>query len=147
MATVEMTREYPVARRQLWDHLTEPANWPSFYNNMIDVEASRFAEPGDQVTATYRMLGRNTKGTIALLDIEPGERLRLRAELKGLPPVEFTWVYRDADVGTRIDVQMESVEVDSWLGRTLDRFLVPRQLEKDLGRSMDNIEALVGVDV
>ena len=145
MATVEMSREYPVDRKQLWAHLTDPQNWPSFYNNMISAEAGRFSEPGDAVATSYRVLGRNTDGSVTLLAIDPEERIRLRGELKGLPPTEFDWRYTDTENGTRIDVHMETGEVDSWLGRTLDRFVIPRQLEKDLGRSMDNIEALVGV--
>ena len=147
MATVEMSREYPAERKQLWEQLTEPENWTSFYNNMIEARADRFSEPGDAATTTYRVLGRNTTGTVQLLEIEPGERIKIRGELKGLPPVEYDWTYVDSEGGTTISVHMESVEVDSWLGRTLDRFVIPRQLEKDLARSLDNVEALVGVDM
>ncbi len=146
MATVEMSREYPADRKELWDRLTDPESWPTFYNNMIEAHADRFSEPGDTASTTYRILGRNTNGTVRLLEFEPGERIKLRGELKGLPPVEYEWVYADSEGGTTISAHMESVEVDSWLGRTLDRFLIPRQLEKDLARSLDNIEALVGID-
>lgn len=147
MATVDMSREYPVERQQLWDRLTDPEHWPTFYNNMIEARADRFTEPGDTASTTYRVLGHNTSGTVQLLEFEPGEHIKIRGELKGLPPVEYDWVYSDSEGGTTISVHMESVEVDSWLGRTLDRFLIPRQLEKDLARSLDNVEALVGVDV
>ncbi len=147
MATVNMSREFQVERKQLWDRLTDPEMWPTFYNNMIHADPARFAEPGDRVACTYRVLGRNTEGTVTLLEIEPAERLRLRGDLKGLPPVEYDWIYSDTEQGTRIDVNMGSVEVDSWLGRTLDRFVIPKQLEKDLGRSLDNVESLVGVEI
>ena len=147
MATVEMSREYPAERQQLWDRLTEPENWPTFYNNMIEARGERFSEPGDTVSTTYRVLGRNTSGTVRLLEVEPGQRIRFRGELKGLPPVEHEWSYTESEGGTTISAHMESVEVDSWLGGTLDRFVIPKQLEKDLARSLDNIEALVGVDL
>jgi hypothetical protein len=44
---------------------------------------------------------------------------------------------------------MTTPEVDSWLGRTLDRFVMPRQLERDLLRTLDNVEDLlrVGLDI
>lgn len=147
MVTVEMSREYSVDREVLWEQLTAPDNWPTFYNNMIEARADRFSEPGDTASTTYRVLGRSTSGVVQVLEIVPGERLKIRGELRGLPPVEYDWTYADSEGGTTITVHMESVEVDSWLGRTLDRFLIPRQLEKDLARSLDNIEALVGVDL
>jgi len=147
MATVEMSREYPVDRKDLWDHLTNPENLPTFYNNAIDASSERFAEPGDTIDMTYRVLGRNSDGTITLLEVEPGERIKLRGEVRGLPPVEHEWVYRDSGNGTRLEVRMQTEEVDSWLGRSLDRFLIPRQLEKDLERSLDNIDTFVGVEL
>lgn len=147
MATVEMSREFPVERKDLWDRLTDPENLPAFYNNMIEASSDRFEEPGDTIEVTYRLLGRNSPGTITMTALEPGERMKLRGEVHGVPPVEHEWVYRDTEGGTQLDVRMESVEVDSWLGRSLDRFLIPRQLEKDLGRSLDNIEVLIGAEM
>ena len=147
MATVEMSREFPVERKELWDRLTDPENLPAFYNNVIDASSGRFTEVGDTIEMTYRLLGRNSAGTVTLIEVEPGERIRFRGEVPGVPPVEHEWVYRDTDDGTQVDVRMESVEVDSWLGRSLDRFLIPRQLEKDLERSLDNIEVLFDADL
>lgn len=147
MTTVEMHREFPVDRQRLFDYLSRPANWPTYYNNMIDAEDGRFSEPGDAVSVTYRILGRNTPGTVTLLEMAPGERARLRAEMKGLPAVTHAWTYADADGGTTISVLMETTEVESWLGRVLDRFVIPAQLEKDLGRALDNIDSLAPVEL
>ena len=145
MATVDMSREYPTERKALWDQLTDPEQLPTFYNNMIEARSERFTEPGDTVDVTYRLLGRNVAGTITLTDIVPGERLHVRGEIKGLPPVEHDWRYEDTDDGTRVSVRLETQEVESWLGRSLDRLLIPRQLEKDLSRSLDNIDTILEV--
>jgi hypothetical protein len=58
--------------------------------------------------------------------------------------IEHDWHYHEAgEDATRIEVAMTSVEVDPWLGRKLDRFVMARQLEKGLRRSLDNIGDLV----
>jgi uncharacterized protein YndB with AHSA1/START domain len=145
MSTVELDRTYPIDRKLLFDHLTDPSIWPSYYNGMIEVEATgRFAEPGDTVVAKHRLLGRVVDVEVTLLEVTPPERIRLRAETAGVPPIEHDWRYHEAgEDATRIEVAMTSVEVDSWLGRKLDRFVMARQLEKDLRRSLDNIGDLV----
>jgi hypothetical protein len=144
MSTVEMSRAYPIDRKVLFDHLTDPTVWPSYYNGMIEVDPpERFAEPGDTLLARHRLLGRVVDVHVTLLELRAPDRIRLRAEVAGLPPMEHDWRYHESEGGTRVEVTMTSAEVDSWLGRSLDRFVVPRQLEKDLGRSLDNIEDLV----
>jgi hypothetical protein len=39
--------------------------------------------------------------------------------------------------GTRVAVTMKTPEIDTWLGRTLDHLVLPRQFERDLHRSLD----------
>jgi uncharacterized protein YndB with AHSA1/START domain len=144
MPTATMTREYPIDRKALFDHVTDPATWPSFYSGLTDVDVpDRFDEPGHRATLRYRVLGRIVDVESELLEYDPPNRFRTRAQTPGLPPVEHDWHYEDTDGGTKVTVTLTSHEVDSWLGRTLDRFVLPRQLEKDLERSLDNVEGLV----
>ncbi len=144
MPTVTMTREYPIDRKALFDHLTDPTTWSSFYSSLTEVDVpDRFDEPGHQATLHYRVLGRIIEATSELLEYDPPNRFRTRSQAAGLPPVEHDWRYEDSEAGTRVTVTLTSQEVDSWLGRTLDRFVLPRQLEKDLERSLDNVEGLV----
>jgi hypothetical protein len=146
VAHVEMTRRYPMDRKLLFDHLTDPTNWPTYYNNIIDVEPfERFAVAGDTLTARYRLLGRVVDLEVRLLELTPPDRIRLLASAPGLPPLEQDWIYEEHDEGSNIHARMETPEVDSWLGRTLERFVMPRQMERDLARSLDNIDDLVAV--
>jgi hypothetical protein len=146
VSNVEMSRDYAADRKQLFDHLVEPSNWPTYYNGMTEVlPYERFQEPGDQVTFRHRLLGRVVEGTATLLELEPGERIHIRAEPKGLPPVEHVWTYEDAEGGTHISVVMDTPPVDSFFGRAIDRFIVPRQIERDLARTLDNVEDLAAV--
>ncbi len=144
MSTIEQTREYPIDRKQLFAYATDPQNWPSYYSGMLEVKPyERFTEPGDTVVARYRVLGRAVDVQATLLALEPDERIHLRADVSGLPSNEHDWIYADGDQGTRVMVSMTNPPVDSWLGRAIDRFVLPRQFERDLKRSLDNLEDLV----
>jgi hypothetical protein len=146
MSAAEQTREYRVDRATLYHHLTDPDTWPAYYNGLLEVSPfDRFTEVGDTVSVRFRILGRTTPAVVTILDRWRGERLRLRAQVEGLPPVEHDWIYEDTDRGTRLRVTLRAPEVDSWLGRTIDGFLLPRQFERDLARSLDNIEDLVAL--
>jgi hypothetical protein len=146
--TVTHSHRYAIERKLLFDHATDPANWPSYYNGMIEVlPFDRFEDPGDSVTVRYRILGRVTKVEATLLERRPAERLRLRGDATGLPSVEHDWTFEDTDDGTRVTVTMKTPEIDSWLGRTLDRLVLPRQFERDLHRSLDNLEDLVAYGI
>lgn len=149
MGTVDVQRRFDIERTALWEHLADPANWPAFYNNMLDARSSGYtAEPGDVVEITYRILGRTISGTVTVLDAEPARRIRLRTEADGLPPVVHEWSYEDApDGAVDITVRMEHEPVDRLFGRALDRFVVPRQLEKDMERSLDNLQEMIGVTI
>lgn len=143
MATVEMSREYPVATAELYEFCTDASNWPSYYNNMIDAKGGKIQERGDTATCTYRLLGRAIEVEIEAVEATPGERIVLIGRTAHLPDTEHDWRYAPATDGTRVDVRLHVPEVESWLGRTLDRLIIPRQLEKDLARSLDNLETLV----
>jgi hypothetical protein len=138
---VTHSHQYATERKRLFDHTTDPDNWPSYYNGMLEVlPFDRFEEPGDTVTARYRILGRVTNVEATLLERRPAELIHLRADATGLPSVEHTWTFEDTDDGTRVTVTMQTPEVDSWLGRALDRLVLPRQLERDMRCSLDNLE-------
>jgi hypothetical protein len=143
MATVEMTREYPVETRRLYDFCTDPFNWPRYYNNMLDATGGRFQEPGDVATCRYRILGRVVDVNAEVLEGTPGEHLRLVGRTKGLPDTEQDWHYESTATGTRVHVTLRAPEPESWFGRALDRLVIPRQFEKDIARTLDNIGELV----
>lgn len=142
MATVEMSREYPVDTAELYEFCTDVRNWPSCYDNMIDATGGKVQERGDTATSSYRLLGRTIEVNVEAAEATPGERIVLIAHTAHLPDVEHDWRYTPTADGTRVDVRLHVPEVESWLGRTLDRLVIPRQLEKDLARSLDNLEAL-----
>jgi hypothetical protein len=146
MSTATMAHVYPIDREELFAFLADPANLPRYYNGIVDLTVpARFTEPGDEVTFRYRVLGRTVDARARLLDRDPGVRLRTRSEADGIPSVEHDWHHEDVDEGTRVTVTMATDGVDSWFGRAIDRLVLPRHLEKDLARSLENIEELVAL--
>jgi hypothetical protein len=146
MSTTEQTREYLVDRLVLYDYLTEPGTWPTYDNGLLEVlPFDRFVEVGDTVDVCFRILGRATPAVVTLLHRQRGERFHRRTQVEGLPAVDHDWIFENTDRGTRLRVMLQAPEVDSWLGRTIDAFLLPRQFERDQARSLDNIEDLVAL--
>jgi hypothetical protein len=144
MSRTEQTREYLVDRGALYDHLIDPDTWPTYDNGLLEVlPFDRFVEVGETVDVRLRILGGTAPAVITLLDRRRGERFRLRRQVGGLPAVEHDWIFEDTDRGTRVRVTLQAPEVDSWRGRAIGGFLLPRQLERDLARSLDNIEDLI----
>jgi hypothetical protein len=144
MATITMTRQYPIERDRLYAHLTEPTNWPSYYHGMITATpGGAFTEPGDEVSVRHRLLGRSIDVEVTLLELDAPSRFRTRAKGTGLPPVEHVWDYADSDGGTSVTVTGEMEETTTWLGRAIDRHVLPRQLERDVARTLDNLDELI----
>jgi hypothetical protein len=143
MATVEMSREYPVDMQQLYAYTSNPRNWPTYYNNLTEATGSRFEEPGDTATCRYRILGRVVDVEGEVLEGTPGEHVRLVGRTKSLPDTEQDWRYEPTATGTRVHVTLHAPEPESWFGRALDRLVIPRQFEKDLNRTLDNIGELI----
>jgi hypothetical protein len=144
MSVTERSREYALDRHTLYRWLVQPPNWPRFYNSMTEVmPCERFQEPGDEVTFRYRLLGRTVEGTSTLLEWQEGERFVSRAEVPGLPEVKHHWTYEDCEAGTRVTVVMDTPPVESFFGRVIDRYIVPRQMQRDLEHTLDTIDDLV----
>lgn len=143
MATVEMSRDYPVETQELFGYLSDVSNWPSYYNNILDATGGQFQVPGDTATFRYRILGRIADVSAEVLEGTPGERVRLVARTKGLPDTEHDWRYEPTSTGTTVRVTLHAPEPDNWLGRVVDRVVIPRQFEKDLNRTLDNIGELI----
>ena len=149
MARVEMTRAFDVERGKLFAFITTPDAWPSWYNNCIAVhQANGWARVGDHAELTIRMLGRDVAVRMELDEYTVDTHTRIHTTAQGLPDVVQAWDLADtADGNTEVTVTLETAEATSFFGRVVDRFLLPKTIERDLARSLDNLEDLVDIEI
>lgn len=150
MATVTKSRSYPVERKEAFAYLTNPSTWPDYYSGIVDIddaEAATFDEAGDTVDFTYSLLGRRIKGSATIDEIREGELVRHTARVSGLPDVHQSWEYRDTDTGFAVDVTLTTEESTRFLGKTVDRFVIPRTLQRDIERTLDKLEDVFALGI
>lgn len=148
MPQVTATRSFPAPRKEAFEFLTEPRNWPRFYSNLTDVDGgSSWSAAGDKATFGYSILGRRVEATATLEEFVYGELVRHTVQIPGLPEVHQEWVYDDDDGGFTVEVTMNTPETGSFLGKAIDRLLIPRALNRDLDRTLENMEGMFGLGI
>ncbi len=139
----EVTRTYPAALKTGFDYCDDFRTWPMWYSGMteiIDPDEATWMEPGDEVRFGYKLLGRRIEGVTSLEELVDAELVRFHTEIPGLPVVHFAYHYAEIEPERfELRVEMETEEPTSFFGRTIDRMLLPRALERDLRASMDNL--------
>ena len=150
MPQVTSGRAFDVARKDAFEYLTTPANWPAFYSGLIEVvdaNGAGFAKAGDQVGFKYSLLGRVVHGVATLEEIQYGESVRHTVAVPGLPDVHQEWQYLDRGEGCEVSVTMNSGEASTFMGRAIDRFVIPRTLSRDLERTLENISEMFALGI
>ena len=139
----EVTRTYPVAVKIGFDYCDDFKTWPLWYSSMtglIAPEKAKWLEPGDEVRFGYKLLGRRIEGVTILDESTDCVLVRFHTEIPGLPVVHFAYHYAGIEPERfELRVEMETEEPTSFFGRTVDRMLMPRALERDLRASLDNL--------
>ncbi len=150
MAHVELTRTFPVELKKAWDYMNDPHHWADWFVNMLSVETpdARWAEPGDRVRFTYRLLGRKLEGECTIDEREVPTLISYTAKIPGLPDVHHTWRHVEGEgPSVATTVVQETDEPTSFFGKVVDRMLIPRALERDLRRTIDNLEDMFSMGV
>ena len=139
----ELTNTFPAPLKKGFDFLHDFTMWPHWYAGMtaiIDPGTAAWDEPGDAVRFAYKLLGRRLEGVSTLEEMRPMELVRFVASVPGLPEVHQEYHYAPAgDEVFVLKVVMETGEPTSFFGRAIDRMLLPRALQRDLRRSMENL--------
>jgi hypothetical protein len=147
MARVELTRTFPVELKPAWDYMNDPNHWTDWFANLLTVEEdAKWAEPGDSVRFTYRLLGRTVEGTCTMTERDVPVLVAYTATIAGLPDVHHTWRHVDGTPVTTT-VVLETEEPTSFFGKVVDRMLIPRALERDLRRSLESLEELFSMGI
>ena len=143
MATVSLQTELPIDRQRLFDYVTHPENWPSFYASVVSVEPGPLSEPGDTVTGKYKLLGKVIDFEAELVDRRDGSLMDLIVRSSVLPDVRQTWRYAGDEGEVRVDVTLTTIETEHWFGRIIDRTVIPGALERDIRTTLDSMGGLI----
>ena len=147
MARVEMARTFSVALQEAWDYLNNPSHWCEWFTNLVSIEDAEphWSQPGDTVRFVYRLLGREVHGECTIDRREPPTLISYTARLPGFPSVHHEWQHTDLDGAISTVVVLESEEPESLFGKVVDRMLLPRALERDLRRTLENLEDIFAI--
>ncbi len=146
----EETRTMPVELKKGWDYISDYRRWPDFYSgidHIVEPDLCAWSEVGDSVRFRYRLLGRTVEGTATLDAYDEGKLVKLTTKIPALPDVVQEWHYTDLHDHFILRVVLETDGVTSFMGRLIDGTLLPRALEKDLNRTMDNLEAIFEIGI
>ena len=147
----ELTRTFPVPLKKGFDYIDDFRMWPAWYVGMTEIlapEEGSWVEPADEVRFAYKLLGRHLECVAILEERKEGDLVRFRTEVPGLPVTHF--VYHYAEAGSEafiLNVAMETDEPTSFFGKTIDRMLLPRMIERDLASSMENLHDIFATGV
>lgn len=140
----EMSRQFPVPLKQAYDYLIDPKKIPEWrvgVIEMIEPESALWQTAGDRIKLAYRLLGRRVESECVLDEVKEHELVRLTAHTPGVPTLHETWLYSPiGEEALALKVVQETEEATTFLGKTIDRMVLPRILEKDLKRTLDNLE-------
>lgn len=148
---VELTHTFQVPVKKVWDYTDDFKTWPAWYSGLtgiIEPETGAWTKPGDQVRYSYKLLGRHVEGVATLEEKEEPELTKLRTEIPGLPAFHFE--YRLAEAGAEasvLKVVMDTEEPTSFFGKSIDRMLLPQVGERDVKRSLENLDDIFAAGV
>ncbi len=141
---IELSRTFPIPVKKGFDYLLDYRTWPNWYSGimeMLDPDMAAWSEPGDKVRFTYKLLGKRLEGEAVLEEKAEPQFAKLTSKIEGLPPVHQHWKYREAGPEAFVlEVVFEGEEATSFLGKTIDRWVLPRTVERDLKASLENLD-------
>lgn len=144
----ELTHTYPVSLSRGFGYIDDFHTWPRWYVGMCEIvepDEASWTEPDDQVRFAYTLLGRRVEGVAVLEERVESKLARFRTEVPGLPVVHFAYHYTGiARDMFELAVEMDTDETGRFYGTDVDRTLVPKAIERDMGRSLENLEDIFG---
>jgi Polyketide cyclase / dehydrase and lipid transport len=133
-------RRFEVPIEHGFAYITDPANWPAYWPDLVRVEAdSGWRAPGDRALVVLRFLGRPTDLELTLRRFEPPRVVEYDSRQRGLPDARHRRLFEPSDGGFDYGIVVEYRPRHGLRG-TLDRTLVRRGVDRAVRRTLDNLE-------
>lgn len=141
MAVYEHTVEIARARDEVFDFVTEPANYPRWQPSLVEVRPHSRGklQVGSEATEVRRFMGREVETTWTCVEHEPHTRSAIECE-DGPVPFRGTFVLEALGRRTRFTWIVETRGVAARLGGPLVGRTTQRELEQNSSRLKELLE-------
>jgi uncharacterized protein YndB with AHSA1/START domain len=133
---IEAERRFPVSVRDGFEYITDQANWPEYWPNLVRIEpGSRWGEPGDVTRMVLRVLRREVPMAMTLRRFEPDRLVEYTSTQVGLPDMrhERHFAAAGASLHYRIVVEFEPRGL-------YDRVIVRAAVARAMKRTIANLD-------
>ena len=133
---VEAEHRFPVSVRDGFEYITDQANWPEYWPNLVRIEpGSRWGEPGDVTRMVLRVLRREVPMEMTLRRFEPDRLVEYTSTQDGLPDMrhERHFVAAGDALHYRVVVEFDPRGV-------YDRVIVRAAVARALKRTIANLD-------
>jgi uncharacterized protein YndB with AHSA1/START domain len=133
---IEAERRFPVSVRDGFEYITDQANWPEYWPNLVRIEpGSRWGEPGDVTRMVLRVLRREVPMEMTLRRFEPDRLVEYTSTQVGLPDMrhERHFAAAGASLHYRIVVEFEPRGL-------YDRVIVRAAVARAMKRTIANLD-------
>ncbi len=149
---IELTETFPVPLREGFEFLSQVDHWPNWHSGVTEIrEAPKcgvWGKPGDTVLFCAKVLGRSLAGTVVMKEMRKYDLVRSVVTMLGLPEVHQEYRYTAADDDSfLLTVTLETEETTDFFGQVVDRTLLPRIMERDLRRTMVNLQDIFATGI
>lgn len=112
-------------REEVWEYVTNPANFTAWMGNMVAFDADWEREPalGDTYRVVEKMAGRRFEGEAKITGVDSGEMFATRT-VNAPFPVENVWTFEDTGEGTRLTFHGETPGPSGFFGKLGGRIMV-----------------------
>lgn len=112
-------------REEVWDYVTNPANFTSWMSNMVEFDADWEQEPaiGDTYRVVEKVAGRRFEGEAEITGIDPGQMFATRTVSASFR-VENVWKFEQTGEGTHLTFHGETPGPGGFLGKIVGRIMI-----------------------
>ena len=142
MVRIETSRVFPVEREAGFAYITDPANWPAFWPDLVeipDLGNTRWQEPGDTARLKMRLAGRATELHMTLEELSSPTLVRYRTTQHNLPDAAHERYFEPTAGGFEFRI-VTTFHPRGGLAGLIDRTVVRFGTARALRRTLDNLE-------
>jgi Polyketide cyclase / dehydrase and lipid transport len=140
MVMLRRHRRFAVPIERGFAYITDPANWPAYWPDLVSVEArSGWGAAGDRARVVLRLLGRRTDLELTLRRFEPPRLVEYDSSQRALPDARHRRLFEPSDGGFDYGIVVE-YEPRRGIRGALDRTLVRRAVDRAIRRTLDNLD-------